>query len=507
MSFSPRDLNVPEGQLLGNKLFEMVNESNRRKVKYNIVTGITLEVISNPYDYLNRKIFTEGNETVRDLLTKRLKQDEYDIDGSLKSNALVDYMPMNTALANIIDNDHSGEPVICFPFFQSHISLPLKPGEHIWILEEVFQNNLSLYYWISRKTGFLQSEDLNFTNIEREKIITNIVGKFFNDKGAKSPSEESLKNAVGFNSSSDYIKSSLPDIFLNSTAYREEFTGEPVPRKAKECGDLLIQGSNNTGVHLTTEKFEFNHDPTQFTKALINKDTNAKRKPAAGAIDIFVARKKSAIDALKEEKVSDNKSIEDLYVTKTNIEDERFEYFESDKMADIRNKDLTIHNSEINDTKEDAVNVAGRLYISSNSNFDEVFNTNFDILDSKEGPASILFGKNTRIASEESARITSQLGQSFINLDSEGNITIKAAKGGAYISLKADGSISIVPGADGYIYLGDEESGANNVPIGNIENNNPEIPTEAIPITSTFGGVIGDLTPTTGNFSSKVRFK
>lgn len=506
MSFSARDLKIPEGQLLGNYVFDLVNNSNRRKVKYNITTGVALEVISNPYDYLNRQAFDTGRETIRDVLTKRLNSKDFNISGNIKSKSLIDFIPMNTAFVNIIDNDHSNEPVICSPFFQSHFSLPLKPGEHVWILEEIFQEDKILYYWIGRKPGFLQSEDLNFTNVEREKSITSVINKFFAKKGTETPSDEALNNSLGFDGSSDYLTTSLESIFLQSNAYREEFTGEPVPRSVKNCSDVLIQGSNNTGIHLTTEKFEAEYEPTQFTGAVIKKDTNAKRKPDSGAIDIFVSRKKSDLESLKETTLPTAAAGSNINIAKNSILDERFQYYEIDKMADVRNRDLTIHNTEVVDSIDDAVNVAGRLYIASNSNFDSIFNSNFNSLTEKTGPASILFGKNTRVISESGTRITSNIGKSFIDLDEEGNITIKAAKGGAYISLKSNGSIAIVPGENGYLYLGSEEELAINVPLGNLKNDsNPLI--EAIPIVSTFGGVIGDPTPATGNFSSKVRFR
>ena len=42
---------------------------------------------------------------------------------------------------------------------------------------------------------------------------------------------------------------------LRSVGYKKEFTSEPVPRKAKNCADLLLQGSNNSHILLGTEKF------------------------------------------------------------------------------------------------------------------------------------------------------------------------------------------------------------------------------------------------------------
>ena len=40
-------------------------------------------------------------------------------------------------------------------------------------------------------------------------------------------------------------------IALNSISYKKEFVGEAVPRHTKKCGDLVLQGSNNTVISLT----------------------------------------------------------------------------------------------------------------------------------------------------------------------------------------------------------------------------------------------------------------
>jgi hypothetical protein len=447
MGFSERDAMKREGQLLGDFVFDLVNTSSRRKVKYNITTGIALEVISNPYDYLNRSAFETGKETIRDVLSKRLNTKDYDIDGGIKSNELIDFIPMNTAFVNIIDNDHNGEPVICVPFFQSHFSLPLKPGEHVWVLEEIFQEDKILYYWIGRKPGFLQSEDLNFTNVEREKSITSIVNKFFFKQGTENPSEESLNNSLSFNIKSDYLTKPLEQLFLQSNAYREEFTGEPVPRKVKNCSDVLIQGSNNTGIHLTTEKFEAEFEPTQFTSSLLKRDTNARRKPDSGAIDIFVSRKRSDIEALKETKTA-LAAGSNINIAENTTDDKRFQFHEIDKMADVRNKDLTIHNTEIVDNTDDAVNVAGRLYITANSNFDDIFQSSLEGSDTISGPAAILFGKNSRVVGESNTKITSTLGQSFVELKETGEIKIQASNK-INLAVRADG---VEPGEPYILY-------------------------------------------------------
>ena len=114
---------------------------------------------------------------------------------------------------------------------------------------------------------------------------------------------------------------SFPGIYANSSAYRSEFTGEPVPRLAKDCADLLLQGSNNAGIHLTTEKFSTpesielqNTKHTGKTDAL---DSLPTRKPDSAAIDIFVKRKRGSLDQLAESANSAEK-LETINTVKNN---------------------------------------------------------------------------------------------------------------------------------------------------------------------------------------------
>ena len=98
--------------------------------------------------------------------------------------------------------------------------------------------------------------------MERSPVISRVVDSFIANKGARSADIEDLEEATSLNNLKDSkgknqgnLRQSFEDLFINSYAFRKEFSGEPVPRLAKNCGDLLLQGSNNAGLQLTTEKF------------------------------------------------------------------------------------------------------------------------------------------------------------------------------------------------------------------------------------------------------------
>lgn len=496
--FRKRDFKFGEGKLFGNKVAEMFDSEEKIELFNEIVTGVVLEVVSNPYEFLSKK---NGNTELREILSRRYKGED-SLSAEIKNKEIVDFIPMNSILVKLIENKVGNTirtPVLCLPFFSSHFSLPIKPGEYVWILKEVVKG-AETYYWMSRKHGYLQNEDVNFTSAERINPIANIYNNFYANRQTITPGSDSIDAVFSFKNQKINADIGIENIVKSSHAYKEEFTGEPVPRVSKSCSDFLIQGSNNAGIHITTEKFSANTEPGNFANSSILE----KRKPNSGVIDIFVNRKFEDINNNLAPS-SNTVSGEKLNIIKNTFSDSGYEYYENNKISDISTGDVTASSNEIKDAAGDAIDVSARLYLTANSNFDSVFQNNFDVLSEKSGSAAILFGKNTRMISQENTRITSLVGESFIDLDEEGNVVIKAAKGGAFISLRKDGSIAIVPGVNGFLYLGGEEGDAVNIPLGNRKQ--PGDVLIGTPIVSTMGGVIGDPSPATGNFATKVLIK
>ena len=145
---------------------------------YNYLTGLVSEYISEPKDYLDRKVedvnmisslLSEISEdvlaeiTVRDILVKKSKEYEFNNVDYLSNPEDAEVMPKNSIIAYIIDDARSRnglKPFICYPFFPSHISLPVKPGEHVWIVKHENYGR-DVYYWMCRKPGIIQTEDTN----------------------------------------------------------------------------------------------------------------------------------------------------------------------------------------------------------------------------------------------------------------------------------------------------------------------------------------------------------
>ena len=119
---------------------------------------------------------------------------------------------------------------IYLPFF-SHMSFSLSPGEHAWVVEPK-NNNRLFSYWMTRKIGFAESEDINYTVEERGAITSDVIQTF-----------------------SKCFPEIRPNIDMSpirkDAIARKEFKGEPVPRFTTPSHATSMQGSNNTLVLLT----------------------------------------------------------------------------------------------------------------------------------------------------------------------------------------------------------------------------------------------------------------
>ena len=198
---------------------------------------------------------------------------------------------------------------VYYPFFSSHLCLPVKPGESIW----TFESN-GVKYWMTRVSQPLPAEDPNFTHRERKwtpvrqvpiKVTQGSAGyQVFKPKDGEEleinpqPSfplgpgfavrdsnrmekieelaaeTEELENNPDAPDSvlsrtvflpedltffilpadSDIETRSPYDFFYKNNKDKTAIAYEPVPRLNKRPGDLVIQGSNNSSIVLGTER-------------------------------------------------------------------------------------------------------------------------------------------------------------------------------------------------------------------------------------------------------------
>ncbi len=253
---------------------------------YSFLSGVVVDYFSRP-DTLFSNLFDE--EDPGSISAKN------GLKGMIANKEKIELIPKNSIIAYILDGVESkatGEPFLCYPFFPSNISFPIKPGEHVWLFGEKNRGK-SVFYWVCRKTAPFQIEDLNHTILDRyiknkdayhstkrvEK--TKVVDTFYNF-------HENIENIMY----PDEIN--LVDIINDAEATIRETIFEPVPCINKKAGDILFQGSNNAYIHLTTEKFTTKESCNElyaedYFVSSENEMTEANRTPFSPAIDISIA--------------------------------------------------------------------------------------------------------------------------------------------------------------------------------------------------------------------------
>lgn len=196
--------------------------------------------------------------------------------------------PRNTAIVKPISEGLSqtnSSEVVCYPFFSSHLCMPLKPGECVWFVYENPDVRGSIAYWMTRTTEPNHAEDTNYT--------------FFARSYRQSPEKKPAGAAARFNGEDTNSTDVQTFSYVSPTSDPAELAEtinfasqvhryEAVPRYNKRPGDLVIQGSNNSLIMLGEERGHFAEDPTD-----IKYSANKADIPAGlGAIDIVVGRGK-----------------------------------------------------------------------------------------------------------------------------------------------------------------------------------------------------------------------
>jgi hypothetical protein len=211
---------------------------------------------------------------------------------------IVNDMPRNTVVVVPVGPANQvtsvTERLVCYPFFSSHFSLPVKEGEYVWVFsEQPFENELDVgpgpFYWVSRVHGSLLSEDVSFTHYERQFEFSNLRWR-----------DEDLTNKDLLDAMKNYTPGFPSNIFADTikdsvlTAMTHDI--EPVPRLTKSRTDLVLQGSHNTSIMLGTSINEPNPSERVKKDQGVEVDEATPRseydspESLGGAIDIVVGR-------------------------------------------------------------------------------------------------------------------------------------------------------------------------------------------------------------------------
>ena len=304
--------------------------------------------------------------------------------------------PRNSIIARLCSNGKGRTEStleVFYPFFSSHIAMPCKAGEQVWVVFEDPSAKDGQGYWLSRITSPVDVEDVNYTHYDRDSTPTNpeeakeVLGK--DDKPIKSPNPGFPNGPVYVVPNFNEYTLAEADAFEKIVADNPEansFIPEPVPRYTKRPGDLVLQGSHNAIIVLGTDRGYKETDTIDTAKS--NARPKEKLKPGHGAIDMVVGRGRINVDikTLAGEGEIDSawplapkgeKLIKPPGVTPTRTEPQVImnarKTFEVDKNLSLLKADLSNAKSNASEGDPDFVNDAARLYLTMKSNPDEDF--------------------------------------------------------------------------------------------------------------------------------------
>jgi len=292
--------------------------------------------------------------------------DFYQLSKQIEPSTQEFRIPKNSIIARIIDqgvdsigSESNTNYVIAYPFFSSHFCLPVKEGETAWIVFDSDDKNKG--YWLSRVAGDEFSEDLNFSHFDRSQAVIPNVNEISTTPGTYEKSRGSprtFQESQSINAPED----DFPNISLNQDFenYEQIFSKintdinqlEPVPRYKKRPGDLVLQGSNNTLISLTTDR-----GWSSLSSSVEENQSNVNEKinPFSGTIDIVAGRSRK-ISSENERGIRTNPN---TYLNTRGYEEVSKENYQGQKLQTEGDPDF--------------LDDAARVYVSSKMKVDDSF--------------------------------------------------------------------------------------------------------------------------------------
>jgi hypothetical protein len=429
-------------------------------------------------------------------------------------------LPRNSIIAQRVYDAGEEPPVFLFPFFPSHMALPCKPGEHVWVMFEApGSGDASLGYWFCKITEPHHVDDVNHTHAPRafDPSFTPSIKDVFN--GNTTPKYEFRNGRPEEQDGERYTdaeSSVLPG--GDELAYEKLLTDpdgsqlsqyEVIPRYRKRPSDMVLEGSNNTLIVLGTDRTGPASDNTSLDpqKGIIPKKPASDVDGASGTIDIVTGRGQTSKTLGKE-------------VTSKKIDG-------SDFIKELgKSSQELIENEGDPDWKADRsrILVSQRTHVDKNMGIDEFNQSNFPdatnvpgsgLKDSTDGDGAILIRT-------DKVRIIARMDVEFLvsgyEKDAKGNvIALTDPDQCAAIVIRSNGDIVFKPSKSGYVKLGGDDADkgivCSDMPV--VANNGG---VSGAPLMTTMGGAFagavagtsdnsGALAPGQAKFANKVLAK
>jgi hypothetical protein len=410
-------------------------------------------------------------------------------------------LPRNTIIAKKASSDTS--PMFVFPFFPSHLSLPCKPGEMVWVMiEKPEAKDIDIAYWFGRVVEPHTSDDVNHSHPGRSlesSMFPDTKDRHDNEKGGSADSGENvwheLRNAPVRNVGNSrftagegtLLRGADEDVFerlITDTSAAALMSYESVPRFNKRPGDVAIEGTNNTLIVLGTDR----SGPLQTGEDVTG--------VGVGAIDIVAGRGQ----------------IEDTYGVEaktTSIRDANGKKKGTELKKEL-NKSPDVLKSTEGDP--DMLNDRSRVLVSQRTMVDSKFglssySSGVGVSDSAEGDAAIVIKSDkVRLIARSDVQILVTGFSEDIKKAPNGQLrkdeNSSTDKWGS-ITIKSNGDVVISPSEKGYIKLGSDAADkailCTDLPAKAIDGK-----VSAPPISDTAAGFIGTSASGQGTWAKKV---
>lgn len=184
------------------------------------------------------------------------------LENRVANPEMVEGMPYNSIIGRVVTNSQDlGHPSlhVFYPLFPSHLQLPIKPGEQVFIMYEDYAGTGNAFgYWLTRPMAARQIEDVNYTHADRffdpfnhpRNISATVLSSLTASapsfpNGANTPESFSLMPTGSENPYNEIVSTSTASLVT---------TFEAVPRMKKRPGDLMLQGSHNAVIVLGQDR-------------------------------------------------------------------------------------------------------------------------------------------------------------------------------------------------------------------------------------------------------------
>lgn len=362
---------------------------------------------------------------------------------------LVRVLPRNTIIGKRINDGNASaieNPIFLFPFFSSHLALPCKPGEHVWVMFETLRGQ-SLGYWFCKIAEISHVDDVNHTHAPRafessffpgtkDKANSNTKPDYTFRLGRSIKTEDGTFSSIDSSMVDESDEKFYENLLLKSES-SQIITYEAVPRFKKRPGDIALEGSNNTLIVLGTDRTGPYADASQTSDTgKILKKIPADQDGNAGCIDIVAGRGQTpkTLGVVVEAKSIDGSPL----------------------VKELGKSEQEVSSNEgdpdwINDKSR--VLVSQRTKVDTNLQLNQI-NQNFDIKDQDAGDAAVLLKSDKiRVIGRKDAQILvkDDAGSDVTTIvaKSTGDITIKAKN----TSIKIDNKGNIILDAEGDVTL------------------------------------------------------